>query len=213
MIRRPPISTRRYTLFPYTTLFRSPLLTAPDVRFVKGFYDRPYEGEAGQGGRSEEHTSELQSRNDNSYAVFCLKTKKRRKHVKLAHVWFGSILREDGKPFKTRSCGTIKLEDLLDEGEFFFLIIRRPPRSTRRYTLFPYTTLFRSWARRAPRGSTASRCWTRCCRCTRRSCRASPPPAPPGFSSTSRASRSTARPPSASRSCALIDSWRSGCRS
>src|SRR3546814_16190665 len=27
---------------------------------------------------------------------------------------------------------------------FFFLIIRRPPRSTRTYTLFPYTTLFRS---------------------------------------------------------------------
>src|SRR3546814_16519637 len=26
----------------------------------------------------------------------------------------------------------------------FFLIIRRPPRSTRTYTLFPYTTLFRS---------------------------------------------------------------------
>src|SRR6188474_2800830 len=30
---------------------------------------------------------------------------------------------------------------------FFFLMIRRPPRSTRRYTLFPYTTLFRSGAR------------------------------------------------------------------
>src|SRR3546814_20654932 len=27
----------------------------------------------------------------------------------------------------------------------FFLMIRRPPRSTRTYTLFPYTTLFRSW--------------------------------------------------------------------
>src|SRR3546814_19837879 len=27
---------------------------------------------------------------------------------------------------------------------FFFLIIRQPPRSTRTYTLFPYTTLFRS---------------------------------------------------------------------
>src|SRR3546814_17873419 len=27
---------------------------------------------------------------------------------------------------------------------FFFLMIRRPPRSTRTYTLFPYTTLFRS---------------------------------------------------------------------
>src|SRR3546814_10325273 len=28
----------------------------------------------------------------------------------------------------------------------FFLMIRRPPRSTRTYTLFPYTTLFRSCA-------------------------------------------------------------------
>src|SRR3546814_6643537 len=31
----------------------------------------------------------------------------------------------------------------------FFLIIRRPPRSTRTDTLFPYTTLFRSAARDA----------------------------------------------------------------
>src|SRR3546814_14612120 len=30
---------------------------------------------------------------------------------------------------------------------FFFLMIRRPPRSTRTDTLFPYTTLFRSRAR------------------------------------------------------------------
>src|SRR5471032_3429755 len=38
--------------------------------------------------------------------------------------------------------------------KFFFLMIRRPPRST----LFPYTTLFRSWCRRpANRGSTAPR--------------------------------------------------------
>ena len=37
--------------------------------------------------------------------------------TKLAHVWFGSILGEDGKPFKTRSGETIKLADLLDEAE------------------------------------------------------------------------------------------------
>src|SRR3546814_13430007 len=30
---------------------------------------------------------------------------------------------------------------------FFFLMIRRPPRSTRTDTLFPYTTLFRSTRR------------------------------------------------------------------
>ena len=35
--------------------------------------------------------------------------------VRLAHVWFGSILGEDGKPFKTRSGETIKLAGLLDE--------------------------------------------------------------------------------------------------
>src|SRR3546814_10091573 len=33
---------------------------------------------------------------------------------------------------------------------FFFLMIRRPPRSTRTDTLFPYTTLFRSSPRRPP---------------------------------------------------------------
>ncbi len=37
--------------------------------------------------------------------------------LKLAHVWFGSILGEDGKPFKTRSGGTVRLTDLLDEAE------------------------------------------------------------------------------------------------
>jgi arginyl-tRNA synthetase len=36
---------------------------------------------------------------------------------KLAHVWFGSILGEDGKPFKTRSGETVKLAELLDEAE------------------------------------------------------------------------------------------------
>src|SRR3546814_3236509 len=39
---------------------------------------------------------------------------------------------------------------------FFFLMIRRPPRSTRTDTLFPYTTLFRS-ARSRPVGRRAGR--------------------------------------------------------
>jgi len=41
----------------------------------------------------------------------------RHSSLKLAHVWFGSILGEDGKPFKTRSGETVKLSDLLDEAE------------------------------------------------------------------------------------------------
>src|SRR3546814_11379351 len=36
---------------------------------------------------------------------------------------------------------------------FFFFMIRRPPRSTRTDTLFPYTTLFRSWLLKRPRGA------------------------------------------------------------
>ncbi|HYG23566.1 MAG TPA: arginine--tRNA ligase [Verrucomicrobiae bacterium] len=37
--------------------------------------------------------------------------------VKLVHVGFGKIMGEDGKPFKTRSGGTVKLGELLDEAE------------------------------------------------------------------------------------------------
>ena len=37
--------------------------------------------------------------------------------IRLVHVGFGKILGEDGKPFKTRSGGTVKLGDLLDEAE------------------------------------------------------------------------------------------------
>src|SRR3546814_15888203 len=40
---------------------------------------------------------------------------------------------------------------------FFFLMIRRPPRSTRTDTLFPYTTLFRSRGYRAPSFSVDTR--------------------------------------------------------
>jgi arginyl-tRNA synthetase len=49
--------------------------------------------------------------------------------VKLAHVWFGSILGEDGRPFKTRSGETIRLAELLDEAEerAFKVVSERSP--------------------------------------------------------------------------------------
>src|SRR3546814_5231154 len=99
MIRRPPISTRTDTLFPYTTLFRSdsgtrqvvlvetgPGRFAPrDVTLGRRGGDRVEvlggiaEGEqvvvSANFLRSEEHTSELQSLMRTSYAVFCLKKK------------------------------------------------------------------------------------------------------------------------------------------
>lgn len=39
------------------------------------------------------------------------------KHVKFVHVGFGKIMGEDGKPFKTRSGDTVKLDELLDEAQ------------------------------------------------------------------------------------------------
>src|SRR3989442_8732790 len=56
MIRRPP----RSTLFPYTTLFRSGCLPPPG--FASCRHARKAAGLSGDLGRSEEHTSELQSR-------------------------------------------------------------------------------------------------------------------------------------------------------
>src|SRR3546814_4290587 len=100
MIRRPPRSTRTDTLFPYTTLFRSAggqqggeaqgrgaaQNLAPGNGAAKcGFGKSGCGKNAAAGGqevhggfsRSEEHTSELQSLMRISYAVFCLKKKKK----------------------------------------------------------------------------------------------------------------------------------------
>src|SRR3546814_4446031 len=96
MIRRPPRSTRTDTLFPYTTLFRSHITedtniiikrprsvllisngaickTPNRIQFVQRQADNIFITFA----RSEEHTSELRSLMRISYAVFCLKKKKK----------------------------------------------------------------------------------------------------------------------------------------
>src|SRR3546814_1194456 len=87
MIRRSPRSTRTDTLFPYTTLFRSPL-QALLRQNAGGGKARRATGDLGKrwaavhdddlvpAHRSEEHTSELQSLMRISYAVFCLQKKK-----------------------------------------------------------------------------------------------------------------------------------------
>src|SRR3546814_949737 len=104
MIRRPPRSTRTDTLFPYTTLFRSPAIQ-PGLQGTAACRVRTDRKAAGavirdalrsealgdaaarrrsqdrerarhRTRRSEEHTSELQSLMRISYAVFCLKKKK-----------------------------------------------------------------------------------------------------------------------------------------
>src|SRR3546814_4126670 len=128
-IRRPPISTRTYTLFPYTTLFRSiflraeravkqedgdparaghavigeprhaarstisapPMPVAPDTAISPVARSRRSSSSsrvpirltpvAPIACRSEEHTSELQSLMRISYAVFCLKKKKKKQNA------------------------------------------------------------------------------------------------------------------------------------
>src|SRR3546814_17576720 len=102
MILRPPRSTRTDTLFPYTTLFRSQVVAeeAHHGLGARGLHRRVVallfaavpeqragdqaDAEHGDGrqhpGRSEEHTSELQSLMRISYAVFCLKKKKTSTH-------------------------------------------------------------------------------------------------------------------------------------
>src|SRR3546814_9098141 len=92
MIRRPPRSTRTDTLFPYTTLFRScacakrcwPTSRACSWRraaLASSTSRTVPKGDVGlreqARDRSEEHTSELQSLMRISYAVFCLKKKKK----------------------------------------------------------------------------------------------------------------------------------------
>src|SRR5438105_8546269 len=75
MIRRPP----RSTLFPYTTLFRSAAIRAVGVETggsnVQFAVDRELD-------RSEEHTSELQSRVDLVCRLLLEKKKKKRKDTK-----------------------------------------------------------------------------------------------------------------------------------
>src|SRR3546814_1319564 len=102
MIRRPPRSTRTDTLFPYTTLFRSlsmvRMALAETRSLIQRFSLATQNLRSCKLGmkrrrvlfmacetllpvvvrlRSEEHTSELQSLMRISYAVFCLKKKKK----------------------------------------------------------------------------------------------------------------------------------------
>src|SRR3546814_5636314 len=75
MIRRPPRSTRTDTLFPYTTLFRSPCARVGQYPRLDRAIGRGRHCGRRADDRSEEHTSELQSLMRSSYAVFCLKKK------------------------------------------------------------------------------------------------------------------------------------------
>src|ERR1041384_4447518 len=117
MIRRPP----RSTLFPYTTLFRSPFREERMSRVVATVEQLA----ALVRGRSEEHTSELQSL---AYLVCRLLLEKK-------------SLPDPAGPIGARGVAISQADRAQPEGAaLLFEQMRPPPRST----LFPSTTLFRS---------------------------------------------------------------------
>src|SRR6266571_1612763 len=133
MIRRPP----RSTLFPYTTLFRS-------RRLPNGGTRRPSNRRKRRRTRRDRKSTRLNSSHMSiSYAVFCLKKKKNciqmDTYVNAANQvdYVGADIAFDAYP-KFFAC-LVRFESSSVPTIFFFLMIRRPPRST----LFPYTTLFR----------------------------------------------------------------------
>src|SRR6478735_2050201 len=139
MIRRPP----RSTLFPYTTLFRSP--TAAPAWQVGAAGVGP-SGEPGSAVGDRKSTRLNSSHLVSSYAVFCL-TKKRRHPPARRNVVQVADKPDDLKHAADARGSGAEVKHRRDDervpaapyDQVFFLVKRPPPRST----LFPYTTLFR----------------------------------------------------------------------
>src|SRR3970040_1617372 len=141
MIRRPP----RSTLFPYTTLFRSAVCVRLALVCTSGISTDP----DGNSPPADRKSTRLNSSHRCiSYAVFCLT----RKTILSGTLFRRAVAARQRARFSSRAHAaqdrpgaravtlcvhvTITYRPLC-----FFLMIRRPPRST----LFPYTTLFRSF--------------------------------------------------------------------
>src|SRR6266511_2926609 len=136
MIRRPP----RSTLFPYTTLFRPGQDAGSRERLPRVRLQPDPDA------RSEEHTSELQSREN---LVCRLLLEKKKDTLVVRNEQINEIVQNTKQIDNSHNHVSLVIAwGLYEEASphpcsfffFFFLMIRRPPRST----LFPYTTLFRS---------------------------------------------------------------------
>src|SRR5213596_2048036 len=131
------IYTRPYTLSLHDALPINPLHHCVELVRHAAF---------GFVGRSEEHTSELQSHGLISYAVFCLKKKNRHERVE-GILQRRCQLQDDHLEMRRYVVAESRQQEGHDHAHgaecFFFLMIRPPPRSTQDRTLFPYTTLFR----------------------------------------------------------------------
>src|SRR5471032_2603618 len=127
MIRRPP----RSTLFPYTTLFRSGDNDNGAKNTAADLHNWVIANARMAGVRSEEHTSELQSHHELVCRLLLAKkttmATKLQQNEKEKNNLHNHLMMARANPAQPTY------------PPFFFLMIRRPPRST----LFPYTTLFR----------------------------------------------------------------------
>src|SRR5579859_1865769 len=124
MIRRPP----RSTLFPYTTLFRSVKITIFPARLT-----RPSEPIPARRGTDRKSTRLNSSHSQISYAVFCLKKKNKATQNNSVYAFETDATSGSGATFWQFNFGA-PMNAYDSAGPFFFLMIRRPPRST----LFPY---------------------------------------------------------------------------
>src|SRR6266496_2579187 len=134
MIRRPP----RSTLFPYTTLFRP--------RAERHLHREPARERPCASPQDRKSTRLNSSHVEISYAVFCLKKKKKPGSRSSAETKRRNTKRKWNltcwsapRCFSPLLLLRLRLRRRRCLPFFFFLMIRRPPRST----LFPYTTLFR----------------------------------------------------------------------
>src|SRR6185312_12763609 len=95
---------------------------------------------AGMSSPADRKSTRLNSSHDQiSYAVFCLKKKRtdRLDYARAKNKWIAAAATPEAYLFE-HVLGHLLRPEKREEW-FFFLMIRRPPRST----LFPYTTLFR----------------------------------------------------------------------
>src|SRR3954467_3667990 len=99
--------------------------------------------------RSEEHTSELQSHDNLVCRLLLEKKQKENSRAQIDRAPTTRVCvhhthtRLHSSPSRATIAWSVALVVFLVFRSFFFLMIRRPPRST----LFPYTTLFRSSTR------------------------------------------------------------------
>src|SRR5210317_1430768 len=144
MIRRPPRSTPYPTLFPYTTAL--PILNRFTVHGNGDVWFQPRVHMAETKHRDRKSTRLNSSHIQNLVCRLLLEKKKGMIYGDARFRMRGDI---DGvDTVWQRDDRSLFLQQLLGEAavvvDFFFLMIRRPPRSTLYPTLFPYTTLFRS---------------------------------------------------------------------